>query len=69
MRIRVWFNVGEKDPAKVWVVQVGDSALELAPAVTIYPPCEFKTGAETPTGWCETVGSFKRNESGVVIWP
>lgn len=60
MKIKIWFNVGEKDPAKVWVVQEGDKALELAPAVVMYTFCSFRTGPDTPTGWCETAGRIRR---------
>lgn len=69
MRIRVWFNVGEKDPAKKWVVQVGDEPLQVAEAVVTMcmRPSVFRTGPDTPTGWFETTGVAERMANVILI--
>lgn len=62
MRIRVWFNVGEKDPAKVWVVQEEDKTIYTAPAVEFLGACDTRYSAGgIPQGWLECSGWMSRD--------
>lgn len=70
MKYRIWFNAGEKDPAKMWVVQ-GGKDLFTAPSVAAMSVCEFVVGTETPKGYCETSGWLSRDgaTNAIVIRP
>jgi hypothetical protein len=70
VKIRAWFNVGEKDPEKVWVVQEEDKTIYTAPSVEFLGPCltRYEAG-KTPSGWIESYGWMLRDgvTNGIII--